>query len=618
MSGIAAGKAPSTDAQWARDVQQTLDSMANPLTQRVGNWVISQASDGSLQATAPDQSPIALGAASSFSNLTGTLTLSQLPSDAQTIVSGFQSLQTLANTLLGTDGDLDSVTTWLNGLNTSITTNEDNFASMVDSWISLLGGTSTGNLNSDLDSLYTQWANMLSWFGSPTGSTTTTDLWTEVVNSILNPLNAIETQAANIVGVIDQDVVSGVTTLWDWLSGTAPTVTSNASNAAIQSTSNTNALQAIAANPPGFVGLQPGTQSNITLPAAGLASLIVHQADEAVIGFTRIQQPMTVGAIAFIACGPEGEGLTDYYVNFYTLDPITGDLDYLFSSANIATSIPVYGAPDWVEYEFPGPDQISATAGQVLAVEFQAVSSTGNPAYVYGQNTGVPNRTSALMQNVGGSRTAPGSSVPTGNIASTGFAFTPGAPYVALEATDLPPDYEPPTTYSYFTPGTYTLPVPAWANYIDRIVVGSGGGAGGGINGAGYAGADTTITAGADTLTGAGGAGGIGGDTVIPYCYGQSPGNETYNGQPYFGGTQVNVQTNGASPGGGGGGGQFYGLVSEGGSAGAWNADTVSAAGITSVTIVIGDGGVENTIGGTPSYGCAPGAPGGAWVVFRQ
>jgi hypothetical protein len=53
VSGVAAGKAPSTDAQWARDVQQQLTQLQNPITQRVGDWVFSQASDGSLQATKP-------------------------------------------------------------------------------------------------------------------------------------------------------------------------------------------------------------------------------------------------------------------------------------------------------------------------------------------------------------------------------------------------------------------------------------------------------------------------------------------------------------------------------------------------------------------------------------
>lgn len=53
MSGTLVGKSARTDAQWARDVQQQLGTLDTPLTQRVGDWVFSQASDGSLQATKP-------------------------------------------------------------------------------------------------------------------------------------------------------------------------------------------------------------------------------------------------------------------------------------------------------------------------------------------------------------------------------------------------------------------------------------------------------------------------------------------------------------------------------------------------------------------------------------
>jgi hypothetical protein len=53
VSGVLAGKMPRTDEQWARDVQQRLDQLEHPKTQRVADWVFSQDTTGALQATKP-------------------------------------------------------------------------------------------------------------------------------------------------------------------------------------------------------------------------------------------------------------------------------------------------------------------------------------------------------------------------------------------------------------------------------------------------------------------------------------------------------------------------------------------------------------------------------------
>jgi hypothetical protein len=104
----------------------------------------------------------------------------------------------------------------------------------------LLGiNTSTGLMNAtnvssslSLSSLQADFDTVLGWLGSPSGSTTTTALWTDVVNDIINPLNAIETQASNIVGDIEQSAVSGLTDVWDWLTGTPTPVSSTQVQAA--------------------------------------------------------------------------------------------------------------------------------------------------------------------------------------------------------------------------------------------------------------------------------------------------------------------------------------------------------------------------------------------------
>lgn len=840
MSGVVAGKAPSTDAQWARDVQQQLDALSNPLTARVGDWVLSQGSDGSLQASSPVVPPFALSAVPSLDGLAGQLTEAQLPGWLQnltaaapglvTIGGAFTSLQTdyndfisgdwtgLLTNLFGTTtpsstnwltsaeqwivdqfnqlaygntstgNSLNSVTAAIQALLSSIPSSSitddslssqlvpdfptasslvpgagwdydpvnglvtagcaqylcsGNPGSLYGNWIpvsendvmspqahaawtgltfigspvalnlrtdtgileniatltptgpssstypgSILGDAGTlywvpmtgsytvpsgvafvrselavgatatagyvefddapdirstswlnsqfDNINADFGDIYdafatgnaaeltTAWDNLMSLFSSSPSAMVTgpssSSFWTTIITDLINPLNAIETQASNIIGIIEQEAVSGVTTLWDWLSGTSAAVASNATTGAMQGAANTNTLQAIAANPPAFVGLMPGTQSNITLPGPLMAPLSAYQTTQSLIGFVRIQQPMTVGAIGFIAAGPSGGTLTDFYLNFYKLDATTGDLDYLFSSANIALSIPAYGSENWVEYAFPGPDQISAVAGDIIAAEFQVVASA-DPAYVYGQNTGVPNRTSAVMQNVGGTRSSPGTSVPTGNIASTDFSFSPPAPYVALEPTDFPADYEPPVQTQYLTAGTYTYTLPGWFNlgvdYLDVIAVGDGGGGGGGLGGAGSPGDGTTVlvttVSGVQTLTATPGAGGISGVAAGSAYLGYGPGNDVLNGLNAYGGTTVNWGQPGGSPGGGGGGAQYFDFFGYGALPGSFNAATYQPT-ATTVAIDIGPGGAPNMGGFTPGAG----APGGVWLQARQ
>jgi hypothetical protein len=161
-----------------------------------------------------------------------------------------------------------------------------------------------------------------------------------------------------------------------------------------------------------------------------------------------------------------------------------------------------------------------------------------------------------------------------------------------------------PTTDQYTTPGDYVWTIPTWANYVDRVVLGAGGGGscgdgGGGrvgnggaagsfaadtltvanlpagtttlnvhvgthgsggtgtidynTNGPGTAGTASTCThTGVATLTGAGGAGGSG----FGNSTGHGPGADTFNGQQYFGGTDVTTEKTGSPPGGGGGGGK--------------------------------------------------------------
>ncbi|URM86127.1 minor tail protein [Gordonia phage BiggityBass] len=65
MIGGNPGKAPQTDAQWAREISQRLAQLESATTVRIGKWVVSSV-DGALTATAPGEQPQNLGSPSSI------------------------------------------------------------------------------------------------------------------------------------------------------------------------------------------------------------------------------------------------------------------------------------------------------------------------------------------------------------------------------------------------------------------------------------------------------------------------------------------------------------------------------------------------------------------------
>lgn len=75
------------------------------------------------------------------------------------------------------------------------------------------------------------WNTVLGWFASPTiGTTTQTSFWTTIINDVVNPLNAIETQANNVIVSITHDL----TDIFDGIFGTTtPTNTTKVSAAAV-------------------------------------------------------------------------------------------------------------------------------------------------------------------------------------------------------------------------------------------------------------------------------------------------------------------------------------------------------------------------------------------------
>ncbi|QIG58955.1 minor tail protein [Gordonia phage AnClar] len=64
MTLASPGKAPTTDAEWARQMAQRVARLESQTTVRVGKWVVSSV-DGALLATAPGEDPMNLGSSTS-------------------------------------------------------------------------------------------------------------------------------------------------------------------------------------------------------------------------------------------------------------------------------------------------------------------------------------------------------------------------------------------------------------------------------------------------------------------------------------------------------------------------------------------------------------------------
>lgn len=109
----------------------------------------------------------------------------------------------------------------VSSVNTAVSAVQTDFTDIVNSFAP--GGTVT--------QFVTGVQNLLAILGltsSSVGSATNlTTIWTAIVNDIINPLNAIETQAVNIVGDIEQSAVDGLTDVWDWLTGSSTPPTSS-------------------------------------------------------------------------------------------------------------------------------------------------------------------------------------------------------------------------------------------------------------------------------------------------------------------------------------------------------------------------------------------------------
>jgi hypothetical protein len=174
--------------------------------------------------------------------------------------------------------------------------------------------------------------------------------------------------------------------------------------------------------------------------------------------------------------------------------------------------------------------------------------------------------------------------------------------------------------------GNYSVPIPSGATFVDIVLLGAGGGGGGydaaGAGTGGNGGNTTATPEGGSELTAAGGVGGAS-TTGSANSAGGSPGNITFDNQPYNAGHGGAAGSNGPGGGGGapgaggGGGGSFGSYGGVGGTAGAWTTATIAIpSGMTTITGSVGAGGTPGASSDGATGGA--GANGEAFFYFYK
>ncbi|QFP94814.1 minor tail protein [Mycobacterium phage Marshawn] len=324
-----------------------------------------------------------------------------------------------------------------------------------------------------------------------------------------------------------------------------------------------------------------------------------------IMGFIRCAEDSNKGFVQWLGSGISG--ITGLWVNVYRMNA-AGDLTLVHTSPDLQAQLTPGWS--WLTYVFSGPNQTPVVAGDVLAAEI-VVMGTGSHLVASMAQSWVPAHPSAAPKRMSAQRNPSAFrspvSIPAGSV---GYTANGAVPWLSFGITNVPADYHAPEAQEYEFMGTYTAPVPAWAQYLDLVGVGGGGGGGSSFNflsgqggGPGHW-AGRTLQRGVDFPADAtsvkvvvGGGGGITGaegrngdssyvqwvDTAgVTQTFvmaggeygGQGPnhnpsnpnktsggwgsGNFQWRGRTFFGGTDVGQSTGGSWPGGAGGGAAPY------------------------------------------------------------
>lgn len=317
-----------------------------------------------------------------------------------------------------------------------------------------------------------------------------------------------------------------------------------------------------------------------------------------------LQQAMPLGVFSW--CGYGTAGMTAFYFNVRKVNLTTGVRSLVFHSGNIIGELqPGTTAADAA---FMFCELTNAIAGEAVDYYYGEFVPVGGTHYVRGMSftDSIPDHPTAAVPCVATAvNYTSGPNTPTVDLPKA--SSKPDVPWLefAVSKGDVA-DHREPQKWSLDFDGE-TLPIPSWANRVDRIVVGTGGhGANSGaldlLGFAGKPGQPGQVSA--DTLargtdfgddatiltfnvlpdgsaklsipgnenTAAPGAAGAGTQFGLKPV-GKGPGVLTYNDQTYtFGGDQKVAGQPGTDPGGGGNGGDglFFAAGGKGGKPIAW------------------------------------------------
>ncbi|UOW93090.1 minor tail protein [Mycobacterium phage NoShow] len=304
-------------------------------------------------------------------------------------------------------------------------------------------------------------------------------------------------------------------------------------------------------------------------------------------------------------CARVSGTVTAFYIDVYRVTP--AGLEFIVTSNDLFPQL----AAGWrnVVYDMPSANRPTLAHGDELAFGYR-VQGTGSVQVVCRYDSWYPPDTTALVQRPSATRS---NAVPSGTLAwgnVTWAGDTPWGAFAILEGDAAPPYYAPRQTI-YSTVGTHVYNIPTWANFVDVVLLGPGGGGKGGNGGdtrPGYGGGagqwvTETLVRGVDfpvnatqiiidvTAGGQGGAkeqngktstpvirraitggkaaiqaaAGLGatayGSGTDPMSTGREPGDINYQGFPYVGGDGGTGGRPGGNGGPGAGGGGGYGGI---------------------------------------------------------
>ncbi|MEM6109214.1 hypothetical protein AAHS21_23705 [Mycobacterium sp. 050272] len=233
------------------------------------------------------------------------------------------------------------------------------------------------------------------------------------------------------------------------------------------------------ATQPYWASMQPSGQVTFSLPRGTLPTVTIPMGTT-LMGYINTAPAIPVGFVEFLA---KSSGTpTGIYLNLYTMDPTTGDLTNVYTSADISAEIST-GALDWAPISIPSDKPQLALAQGV----FWEIVAQGHALTVVADTIGGPNKSYMIPPNIGATRTtlATGGVSPATLSAATDLAFGGTAPFVCMSVTDLPPTYFPPNEKEFTSAGTSKYPIPTWVldgDVLDLVGV-AGGGAGGWADG---------------------------------------------------------------------------------------------------------------------------------------